>query len=462
MPASSHVLVVGHGPACHRLVERLRHHGHRGPVTVLGAEPRPAYNRVLLTSLLGGTLTAGDLELTGPPDGVRVRTGVTVTGIDRARRLVSTDTGETHSYDRLVLATGARPRIPHLPGVFTGGVLTEGATALRTLADCERFADGPVVVLGGGVLGTEATLALLRDGRDVTLVHPGPHLMDDRLDDVAGSLLAGHLRSRGAQLRLGRAAVEYRPGKLALDDGEILRAATLALCTGAEPETALARRAGLSVRTGVVVDRQLRTSDPRVHAIGDCAEFDGDAPGLVTTAWEQAETLARILAGRPAHHRPGRPVVRLKAPGIDLACLGPPDPPGATRHVALSDPARGRHARLALSGEHILGAVLIGLPRATAAVGRLYERGLPVPSDLLGLLLGTTSTVGPARVELPDEAVLCHCNHVTKGDLLRARSAGAHDLADIAAATRATTGCGGCADDVRRVLASATGGNGDP
>ncbi|MFF7855324.1 FAD-dependent oxidoreductase [Streptomyces sp. NPDC007904] len=463
MPPSSHVLVVGHGPAAHRLVERLRHHGHRGPVTVLGAEPRPAYNRVLLTSLLGGTLTAGDLELPGPPDGVRVRSGVTATGIDRARRLVRTDTGETHSYDHLVLAAGARPRIPHLPGVLTaGGALTEGVTALRTLADCERLADGPVVVLGGGVLGTEATLALLRGGRDVTLVHPGPHPMDDRLDDVAGALLAGHLRSRGAQLLPGRAAAEYRPGKLTLDDGEVLRADTLVLCTGAVPETALARRAGLAVRTGVVVDRRLRTSDPRVHAIGDCAESDGDAPGLVTTAWEQAETLARILAGRPAHHRPGRPVVRLKAPGIDLACLGPPDPAGATGHVTLSDPARGRYARLALSGERILGAVLIGLPRATAAVGRLYERGLPVPSDRLGLLLGTAATARPACVELPNEAVLCHCNHVTKGDLLRAWHAGAHDLPDIAAATRATTGCGGCADDVRRVLASATGRDGDP
>ncbi|TPQ15556.1 FAD-dependent oxidoreductase [Streptomyces sporangiiformans] len=463
MPASNHVLVVGHGPAAHRLVERVRHHGHRGPVTALGAEPRPAYNRVLLTSLLGGTLTAEDLKLPDPPDGVRVRTGVTATAVDRARRLVHTDTGETHPYDHLVLATGARPRIPHLPGLLTAdGGLTEGATALRTLADCERLADGPVVVLGAGVLGTETTLALLRAGRDVTLVHPGPHPMDDRLDDMAGALLADHLRSRGAHLRLRRAAAEYRPGKLALDDREILRADALVLCTGVEPETALARRAGLAVRTGVVVDRHLRTNDPRVHAIGDCAEFDGEAPGLVTTTWEQAETLARILSGEEAHHRADRPVVRLKAPGIDLACLGPPDPPGATRHVTLSDPARGRYARLALSGERILGGVLIGLPRATAAVGQLYERGLPVPSDRLGLLLGTAATERPASVELPDEAVLCHCNHVTKGDLLRAWRAGARDLPGVAVATRATTGCGGCADDVRLVLASATGGNSDP
>ncbi|MFI9822063.1 FAD-dependent oxidoreductase, partial [Streptomyces sp. NPDC052013] len=452
------------GPAAHRLVERLRHHGHRGPVTVLGAEPRPAYNRVLLTSLLGGTLTAEDLKLPDPPDGVRVRTGVTATAVDRARRLVRTDTGETHPYDHLVLATGARPRIPPLPGLLTAdGGLTEGATALRTLADCERLTgDGPVVVLGGGVLGTETTLALLRAGRDVTLVHPGPHPMDDRLDDRAGALLADHLSSRGARLRLRRAAVEYRPGKLALDDGEILRADALVLCTGVEPESGLARRAGLAVRRGVVVDRHLRTSDPRVHAIGDCAEFDGETPGLVTTAWDQAETLARILGGDEAHHHPGRPVVRLKAPGIDLACLGPPDPPDATRHITLSDPARGRCASLALSGDRILGAVLMGLPRATAAVGRLYESGLPVPSDRLGLLLGTAATERPASVALPDEAVLCHCNHVTKGELLRAWRAGARDLPRIAAATRATTGCGGCADDVRRVLASASGGNSDP
>ncbi|MEU0756649.1 FAD-dependent oxidoreductase [Streptomyces albogriseolus] len=462
MTATYHVLVVGHGPAAHRLVERLRAHGHRGPVTVLGAEPRPAYNRVLLTSVLDGTLTAGDLELPAPPDGVRVRSGVTATAVDRARRLVRTDSGETFRYDRLVLATGARPRIPRLTGVRTAdGRLTEGVTTLRTADDAERLADGPVVVLGGGVLGTETTLALLRAGRDVTLVHPGPHPMHDRLDDTAGALLASRLRSAGARLRTGRAAVEYRPGKLVLDDGEVLRADALALCTGVEPETALARRAGLAVRTGIVVDRHLRTTDPRVHALGDCAESGGEVPGHVGTAWEQAESLARILAGHDTHHRAGRPALRLRAPGLDLACLGPPDPP-ATRRITLSDPARGRHAALALDGDRVAGAVLIGLPRAAAALAQLYARDLPVPSDRFALLLGTAAGATPARVELPDAAVLCHCNHVTKADLLRAWHAGARDLTGIAAATRATTGCGGCADDVRRVLASATGGNSAP
>ncbi|CAL9558158.1 FAD-dependent oxidoreductase [Streptomyces sp. enrichment culture] len=463
MSAMHHVLVVGHGPAAHRLVERLRAHGHRGPVTVLGAERRPAYNRVLLTSVLDGTLTAGDLELPAPPDGVRVRTGVTATDVDRARRLVRTDTGETHRYDRLVLATGARPRIPRLPGLLTAdGRLTEGATTLRTADDAEQLADGPVVVLGAGALGIETTLALLRAGRDVTLVHPGPHPLHDRLDDTAGALLASRLRSAGARLRVGRAAVEYRPGKLVLDDGEVLRADALALCTGVVPETALARRAGLAVRTGIVVDRHLRTADPRVHALGDCAEFDGEVPGLVGTAWEQAESLARILAGHDTHHRAGRPLLRLRAPGLDLACLGPREPSGATRHITLSDPARGRHAALALDGDRVAGAVLIGLPRAAAALAQLYARGLPVPSDRFALLLGTPAGAHPARVELPDAAVLCHCNHVTKADLLRAWRAGARDLAGIAAATRATTGCGGCADDVRLVLASATGAPATP
>ncbi|MFE0475727.1 FAD-dependent oxidoreductase [Streptomyces sp. NPDC058947] len=463
MPDSHPLVVVGHGPAAHRLVDRLSRLGHPGPVTVLGAEPRPAYHRVLLTSLLDRTLTARDLELPAPPDGVRVRPGVTVTAVDPARRLVRTGTGRTLRYDRLVLATGARPRIPRLPGLLTAdGRLTEGATTLRTPDDAQRLADGPVVVLGGGVLGTETALALLRAGRDVTLVHPGPHPLHDRLDATAGALLAGHLRSAGARLRLGRAAVEYRPGKLVLDDGEILRADALALCTGAVPETALARRAGLAVRTGVVVDRHLRTSDPHIHAIGDCAEFDGEVPGLVTTAWEQAETLARILTGHDTHHRAGRPVLRLKAPGFDLACLGPPGPPPAARHLTLSDPARGRYAAVALSGERVAGAVLVGLPRATAALAQLYARDLPLPADRFGLLLGTAAGERPAHVELPDTAVLCHCNHVTKAGLLRAWHDGARDLAAIAAATRATTGCGGCADDVRLVLASATGGNSDP
>ncbi|MFF1409653.1 FAD-dependent oxidoreductase [Streptomyces sp. NPDC058289] len=458
--SAGEVLVVGNGPAANRFVERLYHHGHRGGVTVLGAEQGAAYNRVLLTSVLDGTLPPDALTLPAPPPGTRLHTGVTVTRIDRERRLVHTRDGASHRYDTLVLATGARPVLPEIPGFAAGGASPEdGVLAIRTLADAERVARTPpqsAVVLGAGPLGVEAAAALRRAGHDVALVHRGPHPLDRRLDSVAGTLLTRRLEGMGVEVHPGRQAAEHHYGKLVLDDGMVLAADIVLLCTGAAPETGLARRAGLTVRSGVVVDDVLRTDDPHIHAIGDCAEHPRDTAGHLEPAWEQAETLAKHLTGAPVRHRGTRQVTRLRVPGIDLVQLGRGGPVAdgddvgadAGELVTFTDPARGRYARLTLHGERITDAVLLGLPRAIAAVTRLYELDLPVPSGRLELLLG----VAPATAdddELPDDAVVCRCNNVTKHMLAEACRAGAHDLPTIAAATRATTGCGGCTDAVR-------------
>ncbi|MGP3923133.1 FAD-dependent oxidoreductase [Streptomyces sp. 8N616] len=450
------VVVMGNGPAGHRFVDRLRHHGHRGTVTVLGAEPRAAYNRALLTSVLGRTLSPAAVTLPALPAGPRVRTGVRATRIDRTRRLVHCDDRAVHPYDVLVIATGARPRTPLVPGLRgPDGHLAAGVRAVRTLTDCERTAEARVTVLGGGVLGVETALALRGRGCTVTLVHPKPYPMDRHLDAVAGRLLAGELDELGVDLRLGRRAVAYRPGQLTLEGGEVLGADTLLLCAGAAPEVGVARRAGLAVRTGVLVDDRLRTDDPRIHAIGDCAEHAGAVPRLIAPAWDQAETLARLLAGHRVRYCGTRRIIRLKASGLDVVSLGSlddlTDPHAKVEAVTLSDPARGRYARLALADQRITGAVVVGFPEAVASVTRLYDRDLPVPSDRLGLLLGTAAAERPAPVELPEDAVICHCNNVTKGGLLRAWRDGARELTDIAEATRATTGCGGCRDDVRRI-----------
>jgi assimilatory nitrate reductase electron transfer subunit len=459
-----HVVVAGYGMAAARLVEELRLRdpdAERVAVTVLGAEEVPAYNRVLLSGVLAGGLTAGDIGLHRPgwpaAHGVEVRTGSRVLAVDRDRRCVALASGEEVGYDRLVLATGSTPRMP----ARLGG---PGVVAFRTLADCAEIlgaATGRVVVLGGGLLGLEAARGLAGRGGDVTVAHPGTHLMERQLDAGAGRVLARTLTGLGVRVRLGALATRYdRPAReVHLADGGVLPADLVVVAAGVRPEVGLARGAGLAVGRGVLVDDRLRSvTDPRVAAVGDCAEHRGAVYGLVQPAWEQATVLADLLTGADgaARYRGSRTVTRLKARDVDLAAMGDPhaadDPAAGVEALELADPSGGRYARLVLRDGRVAGAIALGFPAAAARLTQLYDTDRPAPTDRLGLLVGGAFRAEPHEAEsparLPDRAVVCRCNTVTKGRLVAAWTAGARGLAGLAEATRATTGCGGCTEAV--------------
>ncbi len=471
---SRRVVVVGYGMAGSRLAERIRRRdpaGDRVALTVLGAEPHPAYNRVLLSAVLGGSLSPDAVALHdgGWAAGHRVdlRTNTAATGLDRAARAVTLSDGSTVDYDTLVLATGSRPWIPPTEGLRTEDGLAPGAVAFRTLDDCARIVGGcrpgaPVAVLGGGLLGLEAARGLAERGALVTVVHPVGHLMERQLDPAAGRVLAATLAGLGIEVRLGVPAARYVPGDgLKLADGGQVPADLVVVSAGVRPETALAAAAGLAVDGGVggiTVDGALRTSDPRIHAIGDCARHPGTVSGLVQPAWEQAEVLADLLTGAdPAARYRGTPAVtRLKARDVDLAALGDVhagvDATDA-EVLCLQDAARGRYAKLVIRDERVAGAILLGSPDAAATITQLYDRGTPAPSDRLALLLGRALPAGSAAspADLPAAATVCRCNTVTKRRLVAAWRSGARSTADLVSATRATTGCGGCRDAVRGI-----------
>jgi assimilatory nitrate reductase electron transfer subunit len=336
----------------------------------------------------------------------------------------------------------------------------------RTLDDCRRIlatADksASAIVLGGGLLGLEAARGLAGRGNLVTVVHPVGHLMERQLDPSAGRVLVRTLGELGIEFRLGVLAERYVPGDgLKLADGSHVPADLVVVSAGVRAEISLAERAGLAVDHGVLVDEVLRTDDPRVHAIGDCAQHPGTVSGLVQPAWEQAAVLAdRLTGANPAARYRGTPVVtRLKARDVDLAALGEVhvDMDCADAEVVrVEDPLRGRYGKLVLRDDRVVGAIVLGAPDAAATITQLYDRGIPAPSDRLALLLGralpSAGAAAASPADLPASSVVCRCNTVTKGQLVTAFKAGNRTVSAIASATRASTGCGSCRETVRGI-----------
>jgi assimilatory nitrate reductase electron transfer subunit len=492
-------VVVGNGMVGARFAEEARRHDPAAralAITVLGAEHRPAYNRVLLPNLLSATMREEDLVLGDRGEyasrHVFLRTGTPAIRVDLAEQAVLTGDGDVIGYDHLVLATGASARVPAIAGISVtlfseaqpgeaagrgrSAHLAPGVTVLRTIADARRLANlavtarrkhGRIAVLGGGVLGIEAARALTARGTAVTVVHRGGHPMDRQVDAPAGRVLAAAIGATGIDLRLAVEAVRWEPGQGlwirpaggtdAEPGAELVPADGLLLSAGTIPETGLAAAAGLRLTpsAAIAVDDALTTSDPCVHAIGDCAGHPGAAGGLVQPGWEQAAVLARRLTGAEprARYRGSSRVTRLKAAGIDLTCAGDPFPElGDPDFEVLRFEDAGRYAKLVLQDDRVAGAIMLGFPDAAAGIVQLYDRDAPVPADRLALLLGRAlpeeGGAAGTPAALPDHAIVCRCNMVTKAQLRDAWYDGATSRPALCAATRAATGCGGCGSDI--------------
>ncbi|MDT9683045.1 FAD-dependent oxidoreductase [Streptomyces sp. TRM76323] len=386
---SSRIVVVGGGTAGARLAERL-------PVTLLGEEPHAPYNRVLLADVLAGRYGPEVIALPAPR-GEPARRGVRVTGIDRDAREVHCADGTRVAYDRLVLATGSNPVLPPLRGLAGGDRMPAGVHAFRTLDDCLALDAqvGPgarAVVIGGGLLGVSAARALAARGAEVVLAQQGEHLMERQLDADASGLLRRHLAGLGVEVHTecrvrGLRAASGAVTAVELADGFVLDADLVVLACGVRPRVGLALEAGLDVRRGIVVDDQLRTSDPYIHAVGDCAEHDGRLYGLAGAALEQADVLATVLAGGDAAYRGTRALTRLSLDALELAAFGEPVPRAGDDTVRLADATRSAYRKVVVRGDRLVGGVLIGDLGAVGTLARAWEGDEALPdAPLLHLL----------------------------------------------------------------------------
>jgi NAD(P)H-nitrite reductase large subunit len=455
---SERLVVVGGGMAAVRLVEELVAGGYDGAVPVLCDGDHPPYNRILLSAVLEGVQHPGALTLRSEAwfaaHGVDLRLGARVLEVDRATSEVMLVDGTRLGYDRLVLATGSIPTLPPIRGlVRRDGTLHPLVHAFRSLADCQRLdaavaAGQRAVVVGGGLLGLQVARALAIRGADTEVVEGAEHLLASQLGEPGGRVLARDLRRLGTQVYLGSRAVRLTDEGLRLDTGYTLETDLVVLTAGGRPSTALARRAGLMVRRGVVVDAMLRSvTDERIHAIGDCAEHRSRTTGFVPPAWEQAGVLARVLCGERASYDGSRNVARLRATGLDVAVLG--DPEHATGEVVeMTNPLVGSHRKLVVRGGAIVAAALVGDLSRIGLITQLYDRGTVLGPEEPGQLLLAESAGAP--VVLPDEAEVCACAGVSAGAI---RACASYD--ECRETTHATTGCGGCAETVRSLVGSA-------
>lgn len=366
---SEPLVIVGNGMAAARLVDELAKTAlGRYAVAVIGEEPRLAYNRVLLSSVLAGETGSHEIELR-PADwwrhrGVTVRYGYRVTEIDTGRRELKIAGEESMEYSKLVLAVGSTPLRLNVPGADLAGVHTFRDTRdvdlLLTLAAAKKR----VVVVGGGLLGLEAAYGLAKAGAPVTLLHLIDRLMERQLDGPAADLLKTLVERKGIRILLNASTArihgERHVEAVELADGSRIEADAVIFAAGIRPNIALAKEAGIAVNRGIVVNDEMQTASPDIYALGECAEHRGTCYGLVEPAYEQARVLARHLGGRPAAYQGSVVSTNLKVSGVSVFSAGDFMGGEGSESLVLSDRRRGTYKKLVIADGCLTGAVLIG------------------------------------------------------------------------------------------------------
>lgn len=470
------LVVIGNGMAgCRAIEEVLARDPDRYEIAVFGAEPRVNYNRIMLSPVLSGEKTFDEIVINDlawyADHGITLHSGKAVVRIDADQRLVEAEDGLKVPYDKLILAVGSDPvRLP-LPGAELSGVIT-----FRDLDDVEAMvaaadAGGEAVVIGGGLLGLEAAYGLARRGMKATVIHLMDVLMERQLDESAGFLLRRALEERGVETILGAQSEAIlgtggRVAGLQLKDGRTIPCDLLVMAVGIRPNTRLAAAAGLAIGRGVVVDDQMRTSDPAIFAIGECAEHRGVAYGLVAPIWDMCRTLGDVLTGRTESAYEGSLLqTRLKVSGVDVFSAGKFSGGEGCEDVVFRDAGRGVYKRVVIEDGRVAGAVLFGDAADGGWYFDLMRSGADVSDVRETLIFGQAVTealrgVDPrsAVAAMPDSQEVCGCNGVCKGAITGAiADKDLTTLEAVRAHTKASASCGSCTPLVEQLLALSLG-----
>ena len=369
MTDKPHLVVIGNGMAgCRAVEEILERDAVKYRITIVGAEPRVNYNRIMLSPLLAGEKSFDDIVINDQAwyddNAITLVAGDPVVAIDRKIQTVTARSGRVESYDKLILATGSDPFIIPVPGHDLQGVVTfrdmDDVGSMLRAAD----AGGDAVIIGGGLLGLEAAHGLSLRGMKVTVLHIMPTLMERQLDEAAGWLLKEALEGRGQTILTGADTAEiYGQGKVEgvrLKDGRDIAASLVVMAVGIRPNVKLARDAGLAIGRGIHVDDQLVTSDANILAVGECVEHNGAVYGLVAPLWDMCRSLADGLVAAPNGYTGSVTSTKLKVSGIDVFSAGDFSGGEGCEDIVMRDASRGVYKRVIVKDDRVVGAVLYG------------------------------------------------------------------------------------------------------
>ena len=463
------LIVIGNGMVGHHFIQQLVESGQaeHWEITVFCEESRLAYDRVHLSAYFSGS-SADDLAMATPALyrewGINVRPGDKAISIDRDQQLVTATSGEQLAYDKLILATGSYPFVPPVPGHQRKNCLV-----YRTLDDLDQIraaAEGGSkgVVVGGGLLGLEAAKALRDLGLETHVVEFAPRLMAVQLDEDGGALLRNKISELGVQVHTSKATELIDDGEQHLHrmnfaDGETLEADLILFSAGIRPQDELARQSGLQIgeRGGIVVNSQCQTSDENIFAIGECALWNGRIFGLVAPGYSMAKVAAAQLSGADESFLGADMSTRLKLLGVDVGSIGDAQghTPGALSY-RYSDDVAQVYRRIVVSADRkkLLGAVLVGDNSLYDTLLQYALNGIELPAQPESLILPQNDNAAPmlGPDALPDEATICSCLNVSKGQICGAIDAGALSVGDVKDCTKAASGCGGCAALLKSVV----------
>jgi nitrite reductase (NADH) large subunit len=471
MTKKQNLIVIGNGMVGHKFLESLVNleQAEHFNITVLCEEPRPAYDRVYLSSYFSGK-TAQDLSLVS--DGffenhqIHLKLNTTAEQIDRQGKTVTTQNGEILSYDKLVLATGSYPFVPPVPGHER-----ENCLVYRTIEDLEAITAGAKnskvgVVVGGGLLGLEAANALKDLGLETHVVEFAPRLMAVQVDDAGGTLLKNKIQELGVRVHTNKNTQNITDGdtckhKMEFADGESLETDLILFSAGIRPQDAIARRCDLELgpRGGILINNHCQTSDDDIYAIGECALWGGMIYGLVAPGYNMAKVAAQHLTNSGDASFEGADMsTKLKLMGVDVASIGDchARTEGALSY-AYTDEVNQVYKKIVVSADKklLLGAVMIGDAEDYGNLLQMALNNIELPAMPEALIL--PSLDGAAKPvlgtdALPETAQICSCNDVSKGAICCSVQNGAQTLGDIKADTSAATACGGCTALVTQVM----------